>query len=483
MSARFVFGSSMSYLTVTIATAATSLLLISIMTRALSRADYGVMLLIANGSSIINLLFGFTLAHALPTLFSSAATAERRRSLYTTILISVAAALVIPYATIIVFSEEISSFFVGTVDYGVAVALGALWSFLNACTLCLALVARMNERHVLYMAVQLPALVLQTVLIVYLLKFVSLGLAGFYIATAIAAVFAMVLYSFALRRWITGSFDSEQLASAARVGTQMLPWQFATILLGNSAAFFLTRGGHLDQAGLFSIAVGAAGLLSAISNSIESVWTPFVLKRKDQVDLVPMQLRIFSLFSSGLLIAASLVSLFAHEIFLVLVGPAFLEGYRLVPALSLVFCIAAFANCFSQGLQARLRTIHYSWIGLVITVVFLVTTLGMVGDFGAFGVVAGMGAGFLSMLILLQLMSGRFMPVPYPWMRHGLMWLCAIALVASTYQLDANLKGLAVKFASIVAISSFPFWFGALHLSDIRLIRSSVFSAVRNLAR
>ena len=113
------------------------------------------------------------------------------------------------------------------------------------------------------------------------------------------------------------------------------------------------------------------------------------------------------------------------------------------------------------------------------TLVFLVTTVTTVGRFGAFGVVAGMGAGFLVMLILLQLMSWRFMPVSYPWAQHGFMWSIAILVVAFTYQLDVDLKGLVAKFAATIGVFSLPFWFGAIRISDIRLARDGMLSILR----
>jgi O-antigen/teichoic acid export membrane protein len=474
VSVRFIFGSSAAYLAVTVATSATSLLLVPLMTRVLTRADYGAMLLIANGASVISFLFGLSVAAALPTLFSNAATDERRRALCSTMILSVAVMQLLPYILIVLLSQQVSIFFLRTPDYASAIVLGAIWSFLNACTLCLVLIVRMLERHTLYLMVQLPALFLQVTLIVWLLLFVRTGLYGFYIATAAAAAIAVIAYCFALRHWISGPFEFRQFATAGRIGMQLLPWHLASLLTMSSAAFFLTLKGHLDEAGLFSVASGAASLLFAISNAVESVWSPFVLRRKDEPDLARMQVRIFSLFSSALLIAASAISLFAHELFLVMVGPALREGFRFVPALNLAFCILAFANCFAQGLQARQRTIHYAWIGMVASAVFLATCLVLVGPFGAFGIIAGMGAAFSTMLILLQVMSARFMPVPYPWARHGLMWLIAVIIVAYSDSLDVSASAIAIKLVALVIISGLPFVFGAVHWSDVRLARDTL---------
>ena len=282
MSARFVFASSAAYLAVTIADRAANLLLFPFTTRILTPHDYGVILLIGNGGALINLLFGFSLAQALPTVFSSAGSEPAKRAACTTIMLSIVAIFSVVYVAVMLLSKEISSFFLHTASYETAIALGALSYLLSGCSLCLVLIVRLTERHKLYPMVQIPALLLQIGLLIWFITSGTLSVRSQYIATAAAGLATTIIYALALRHWLTGQFERRQLAAASHIGIQMLPWQIATLLTTNSAAFFLTRSGHIEQAGLFLVAYGAVGLLIVASNSFDSVWTPFVLLRKDQ---------------------------------------------------------------------------------------------------------------------------------------------------------------------------------------------------------
>lgn len=479
MSAKLIFGSSATYLAVTVAERAASLLLFPLMTRILTPGDYGVMLLIGNGAALINLLFGFSLAQALPTLFSNAYSDESRRATCTTILFSITVVLGTLYLTIALLSREVSIFFLQTPTYAGAISLGSLSAFLNACALCLVMLVRLTERHKLYLRVQLPALLLQIAILLSLFFSASLNVKSQYIATATAGMLAAAIYAITMRRWLSGRFDAQQLISASKIGIQMLTWQIAILLTTNSAAFFLTRAGHLDEAGFFLVASGAAGLVLAVSTSFANVWTPFVLLRKDQIDLSNTQIRIFGLYSSALLVAASSLGLFSHELFMILAGPAFRQGYRLVPALAFTYSIFCFADCFAQGLQARERTVHYAWIGALSSATFLVIALSLAGKFGAWGIIIAMTASFLVMLVLLQLTSARFMPVAYPWSRHSLMWLTAVAIVACVFPLEVGGTGTSVKFIALMCIVGLPFLFGAVRSSDLHLAKASLFPMLR----
>ena len=201
--------------------------------------------------------------------------------------------------------------------------------------------------------------------------------------------------------------------------------------------------------------------------------------RKDQTDLSNTQIRIFALYSSALLVATSSLSIFSHELFLILAGPAFRQGYRFVPALAFAYSIFCFADCFAQGLQARERTIHYAWIGVSSSAVFLVAALLLAGKFGAWGIIVAMTASFLVMLVLLQLTSARFMPVAYPWSRHVLMWLTAATIVTCVFPLEIGVLDAAIKFMALMCVVSLPFLFGSVRGSDLRLAKASIFPMLR----
>ena len=349
------------------------------------------------------------------------------------------------------------------------VAFGALASFLMAFSLCLASVVRLQEWHKLYMIVQLPAVLIQLGLLIVLLVAAKLGLSALYIAMSAAGLFTTLAYVVAVRHWLTGSFDRHILAEAARIGARMLPWQLATLLTTNTAGFFLARAGHIEEAGLFAVAASAVAVLVGLSNSFSNVWTPFVLLRHTEADIVATQRRVFEIYSAALLVAASGLGLFAQEIFAILLGPAFRNGFHYVPPLAFAYCLFCFANNFAQGPQAKQRTGHYAWIGAAVAAVFLAVCLPLVGGSGPYGIIAAMGAGFLTMLLLLQIVSERLMPVAYPWVRHGLMWLAAVSVIGLAYPLGESWRGLAIKLVAILMVCGLPFLFGALRISDVRL--------------
>jgi O-antigen/teichoic acid export membrane protein len=483
MTARLVFTSWTAYLAVTMAEVAATIVSLPIMTRMLSPAEYGLMLLIANTAALINLTFGFSLAQALPTLFAGTTSLERRRAISTTILVAITAVSAALYGTMAICADTISLRLLQTSAHAEVIAFGALASFLIALSLCLASVVRLQEWHKLYMMTQLPAVLIQLGFLIVLLVAAKMGLSALYIAMSAAGLFTTLVYVVAIRHSLTGCLDRHILAEATRIGARMLPWQFATLLTTNTAGFFLVRAGHIEQAGQFAVAASTVAVLVGLSNSFSNVWTPFVLLRHTEPDIAVTQRRVFEIYSAALLVAASGLGLFAQELFAILVGPAFRNGFHYVPPLAFAYCLFCFGNNFAQGLQAKQRTGHYAWIGAATAAVFLAVCLPLVGRFGPYSIIAAMAASFLTMLLLLQIVSERLMPVAYPWGRHALMWLAAACIVGLAYPLGWSWQGLAIKLTACLAIGGLPFLFGALPISVVHLAVAMLQSARSRLIR
>lgn len=475
---RSVAGVSAAYLSVTLAETLAGLLTISILTRYLTRADYGVLLLIANGAAIINVLFVYSLAQALPSLLTRADDDPQRGAVATTIMFAIAAFSVCFYGVVAIGAASLSAALIAQGDYTHVLRLAAFSFCAGAISLSLASIVRLRELHRIYVRVQLSSVAINLIVMVCLVTIAGLGLAAVYVGVGAAAVFSAAAYVRGLGPLLAGRFEMNVLKSALGVGANMLPWQAATMLTTAAAGLVLAIAGRLEEAGLFAVAATIASPLNAISTSFTNGWTPYVLNRQGDASLPAVQRRTFAAYSAGMLLLASALGLFSREIFAVLVSANFQDGALLVPPLALAFSIFGFANAFAQGLQARQRTVHYAWIGALAALAFLGVAALLVRSLGALGIIGAMIAGFATMLVGLQLVSERLMAVGYPWGRHALGWALAAALVASLAPLEPGPGAGLAKIAAIGAIVGSAMVTGALRMDDVRRAIRQVSTAI-----
>lgn len=463
-----VFGASGLYLAVTVSETAANLVAVTLLTRYLTPSDYSVLLIIANVAGLVNML-GFSLALALPSIFAAADGLEKRRAVAVTVLAGIAGLSCLVYA--LAAGIAIASF----PGSSRLLMLAAAGCYLLGMLMCFASLSRLVELPRLVAAVQITTTLLNLALLLGLLVGMSLGLPAVYIAMASASAAGVVAYIAGLRSWLSARFDPVVMRETAATGMRLWPSQIATLLTTGSAGLILARFGHFEEAGLFAVASSAAIVLVNVSNSFVNAWSPFVLLRHGSEDLRARQRQAFAYYSCLLLMASAGLSLFAAEVFAILVGQDFRAAFKYVPPLALAYSLFNFANAFSQGIQAKQRMTHYAWIGAAVAVLFMVLCLLLVERFGAYGLTAAMGAAFLTQLVLLQSASERLLPVGYPWARHALMWGTAAVAVAALYDLGIGWQTFALKVAVMAAIGVLPFAFAVIRFRDLSaLLRAGI---------
>ncbi len=188
MTARSVVHASTAYVVVTLVEMAATLVSVPVMTRLLSPSEYGVMLLITNVTALVNLLFGFSLAQALPALFSDRTDQPHRRAVATTIIGAIVFVSMVAHAVVLLWSKPDLCGGPATSTVAPPIALAALGSFAVGVSLCLASIGRLRERPGLVAGVQISAAVLQLGLLLYLLIGARLGLAALYLAMSITGL-------------------------------------------------------------------------------------------------------------------------------------------------------------------------------------------------------------------------------------------------------------------------------------------------------
>jgi O-antigen/teichoic acid export membrane protein len=468
MSVRLVLGASATFVVVSTAERFAGLLTVPIATRVLSPLDYGAVLFMTNFGAVANFLVGVSLATALPSLLAGAAGASESRSISTTIVALQLGLFALIYLALALAAPWVASRVILDSEWTTAILTAVLAMFLFSMSQCLIGLLRVFEMRHVYWTVQLPAIVLQTLLVVLLLLGTQLGFAAIYLAMMAAAAFALPIYWYRLRHHLAGRLSGRVAKQAVRIGLPLIPWQGAVFLTTSSAAFYLARYSSLEEAGLFAVANSVASIFCLLAFNFNAVWTPYVLLRKSQPDLDRILVRVFSLSSALLLLSASVLALFAHEIFVLLIGPRFREAYRLVPLLTFAYCIFAFAYCFSQGILIRGTSVHYAWIGLAVIVPFLMLSPSLTVAFGAEGLVVAMAASFLLLLVLVQLAARTVYPVSYPWFRHAALWTASAAGVIPVASLDPSILAFVTKVGMLGGVIMLVLLVGAVKIDDVR---------------
>ncbi|MFV0296689.1 MAG: lipopolysaccharide biosynthesis protein [Hyphomicrobiaceae bacterium] len=472
MSVRLVMSAAAGYALVGALERSLSLVIMPITTRLFAPIEFSQLIAINNFTSLLNLTVGLFFVRGLPALLAAQDDEWGQRDAATTVFAA----------------TTVLGVFIISLGWWVAPLLGA---FLNqpptfpglmrlaVCAIVMLLLgqslnatARSLEHHKAAVTAMFTAFLVQAGSVFSLLLIFREGLASIYLAQIAGAVTMFAVLFMSHHHWISGRPKRSQLAKSALLSSQILSLNIGALVILNSAGLILNWAEQPREAALFGVATGAASVGMIGSVAFNGAWTPYVLRRAKDPTLPDTARRTFTLFSVAFLVAGAMGALFAHEVFSVLVGDAFLHAYRLVPPLIGCYALFAFANCFGQGILLRDNPHKFAWIGLATAAVFLLVAVPAVHSFGAFGITLAMACSFSVMIACMQVAAHVALPIGYPWGRHAILWGVASIPVGLAAYLPMGWSTVAVKLAVLaglvaVAVVAGPVDIGAL----VRTIR------------
>lgn len=453
MSVRLIVAGASGYLLVGVLERAMGLVTLPVTTRLFDAADFGQLIAINNITALLNLSVGLFFIRAMTPLLAVLPDDGARRDAATTIFWTNAGLNVLGFSAIWLLAPWIGNVLNQPDGFSAFLRLALAATFAVSLGQSLHALSRAIERHALIFQVQSIALVGQTICVFSLLLIFRWGLASIFWAILAAGVIAIACYLPRLARWLCGRLNTHHLGLATHMGANLLAVQFGALLILNCAGLILNYVGRPEEAAIFVIANGAAGIGMLAAFAFDNVWTAYLMRRHNDREIRQLALRMFELHSVAFLIAGSAGALFAHEIFMVIVGPRFVHAYALVPPLIGCYALYSCARNFTQGIQLRARPRRSALIGCMTAVLFFGIGIPASYRFGAHGLLAAMAAAFLLYLVLSHIESFKTLPIRYPWEVHGALWAGAATVVYFLSYGEPSLTLAALKVFGLAAIA------------------------------
>lgn len=453
LSVRLIISGASGYLLVGVLERALSLVTLPITTRLFSATDFGQLIAINNITAILNLFVGLFFIRSMTPLLAVLPDEGARRDAATTIFWTTVFLSVLSFSAIWLLAPVIGNVLNQPEGFSAILRLALVAVFVVSLGQALHALSRALERHALVFRVQSIALVGQTICVLCLLLIFGWGLASIFWAALAAGLIALLGYVPRLGGWLRGRPNFPHLGRATLMSANLLAVQFGTLLILNCSGLILNYVGRPKEAAAFIIANSAAGIGMLAAFAFDSVWTAHLMRHRNDQEIRRLAVRMFELHSVVFLIAGSAGALFAHEIFIVIVGPRFVPSYALVPPLIGCYALYSCARNFTQGIQLRARPRRSALIGCASAVLFLGIGIPAAYHFGAYGLLGAMATALFVHLVLSHIESFKTLPIRYPWEPHAALWCGTSAIVLILSYRDPTWSNAAFKVLALAAIA------------------------------
>ncbi|MBI1798699.1 MAG: oligosaccharide flippase family protein [Candidatus Eisenbacteria bacterium] len=435
---------------------AVQLLLVPILTRALTPSAYGVSELVIAYSQTAVIVLVFGMDGALARFFYHEPDRDARiRMVSTSLAFRIVTSCVVA-AALALLAPRFAPGLIGSAVYQKYVLLGALTL---PCTLLVMFandVLRVTFQPWKFVSLNVAQTVLTCGVSIYLVLVRHLGVAGVLYGRLFAdltcALFGLVLVRHTVR-W--GWFGGEVFWRMLRYGAPLVPSGFAYGLILSVDRFVLQRTRSLEEVAIYAVAMKFFAVVSMGIAAFQLAYGPFAFARAGHPDAPRLFARVFGLYVTAASFLGLAVTVFAPEALAVLV-PSHYRAAAL-PAAWLGFAAVAQGaySVASVGVALSLKTWLLTWSSAAAAGIALVAQIALTPRLGAPGAAIATFMGYATSALLTYRIAQRVHPLPF----HGGRMLLTLASAISIGLLvqrfsPAGIAGVAVKLAALAAFAA-----------------------------
>ncbi len=419
------------YSLATIAAPLMSLLMTPILTRVLTRADYGMADLLVTATTMIAAVAGLGIGETLGK-FQNQKEHWGAHTVFSSGLWAVTISALIFGLGLFLGADFLGPLITGVADSGGLLRLASVGIFctpiVTMCSLQARLQMSISTVNLIGFTMILGSAVLNLIFIVNY----RLGVYGMVLTTAVTSLLVTSVGLYRLRGEIKFPAISRPCAGAMfRMGILFMPGLLGFSILNTVDRLILAHYVTKDDLGLYAIANKLSAMAGTLMALIESAWWPFAMRFSGDADAPVKFAKAFELFAVGGSTLALGLGLFAPEALQILAGPAFQPAAIYVIGLAAYYGpLVMLSNRASMGLYLQGKSGLMSLCMGAAALANVLLNLLWAPRYGIAGAVAATVAAGFVWITALVLVGQRHYLIPYRWGRIAGLGLVFFALVA-----------------------------------------------------
>ncbi len=448
---------------------AINFLLLPILTRHLSPAEYGALGILLLFGVTTKILFRMGLDSSFFRLYYDQETDEDKRTFTTTVFTAAAATGLIGLTLTALAADPISRFLLGGGRN--FVILVAADMFLTVFAFVPMNLFRIQERSRQFTVVSIFRnglnLTLKVILVVS-----GWGVAGVLWADLIAAAFFILVLSPTLFENLGRGFSWRMLREAFSFGLPKVPHSISYQVLNLSDRklidWFTTR----EETGIYHVAYQFGMGIKLFLSAFELAWAPFVysiLKRADH----PQTLARIATYAAVVLWTLGLgVAVLGRELMTLMTAPEFHSGHAIIPLIVLAHVFQGLFLLTSIGIGISKNTYPFPAMTFAAAVLNVSMNLALIPRLGMMGAAWSTVAGYALMTFMGIYFSHRLYPLPFEWGRMAQIALAAFFCYGlSVFAPEEILPALVFKAVVLALFPATLYVLGFFREEEIRQLK------------
>lgn len=363
------------------------LLLLPILTRQFSPAEYGVIDIIAVWTSVFTLFIVLSLQSAVARFWTEA----ERENEYVDLVFGILVFVLFYGALVFLLawsqSDYIAKWVLDDAEVGSYITLGTAAAFFTALAHIPLMVLRMQRRVAYYTLLTFVQTVLFATLALLLILQFDTGVEGVFVAQVIATATAFVVGMLSTAGCFKGRFTFDRLKSSLSFSVPMVPAVMVSKINSSLDRVLLLGFLGLGVVGIYSASARIAMVMNLLVSVFQQAWTPLAMKViENESERAEFYRRGLNYYVGAMVVIGLVIGAFAKELVALLVPVEYQSGYVVIPWLVAATILHGTASFTNLGMAIKKKTFGNSkaaWSGAVVNIVLGVTLIPSIGIWGA----------------------------------------------------------------------------------------------------
>lgn len=431
-------------------------LLLPFYTHYLDPRDYGIWELLEASMCLLGMFLDMGITAAVARFYAAAETPESKRAVVSTALVFVAVTASFAFFVGLVFVRHVSALLFGPAVPATYLSLSFLSFIISYSSSVPRAYIRVQQAASTYVAIDVFGILLLTLLNIYFVGFLRIGLLGVLWSPIISFGFQAVFLTHRTIGEVGLGVCYRKLREMLVFGLPLTVSNFSYFALNLADRFFLQRFGSLEAVGIYAVGYKFGYLISYLFVQ------PFFLMWQTRMYLVQQRSdhrrifrQLFLLYSFLLTFAGLGLSLWSEDIIRLMVSSKFYASQEVVPLIVLSYVFLGIGYYTQLGMFLASRTSLISIVNAIAAILNLGLNYVLIPRYGIFGAALATVVGFLAIVLGSYGASERVFPLRLALGRvfGGILLALGLYLLSRGTAPAASGAGLLLK---LVLLASFP---------------------------